>query len=402
MSRTPSTGGSGISFEDVRRRNLSTIFRLVHYAGNMTRADLTEATGLNRSTVSDLVAELVHGGLLEERPAAIRLGKGRPSLTVTPTATLVALTVHLEVNGVVTGLVGLGGRVLTRTRRRTRRVPGIEETIDLARSSLAELRASLGRAMRLVGVGATVPGLVRVTDGVVRHAPHLGWDDVNLGAALAEALGAPTGVANDANAIVEAERLFGAGRGLSTIVLFNGDVSGIGGGVVIGGRLVEGASGYTGELGQTLLSPPTGVAGRTISRNLEDEVNLRDLMHALGRSTSDDAQLDDLLAAADDDRLVKLVRYQLGVLSLPVSWTVNVFNPEVVVLGGFLGSLYATDPAFFSSLVRRQALPPAYQDVRIVRASLGGDARMIGAAELGFREVLDNPVPETVQSILLA
>ncbi|HYY10686.1 MAG TPA: helix-turn-helix domain-containing protein, partial [Kineosporiaceae bacterium] len=176
MSRTPSTGGSGISFEDVRRRNLSTIFRLVHYAGNMTRADLTEATGLNRSTVSDLVAELVHGGLLEERPAAIRLGKGRPSLTVTPTATLVALTVHLEVNGVVTGLVGLGGRVLTRTRRRTRRVPGIEETIDLARSSLAELRASLGRAMRLVGVGATVPGLVRVTDGVVRHAPHLGWD----------------------------------------------------------------------------------------------------------------------------------------------------------------------------------------------------------------------------------
>src|SRR5690606_10110832 len=115
-------------------------------------------------------------------------------------------------------------------------------------------------------------GLVRAEDDVVRWAPHLGWRDVSVGGLLADRLGVPVRVGNDASLGARAEQRFGAGRGHRDLVYLNGGASGIGGGVVVGGVLVGGAAGYAGEFGQN--KPAADPADRrSPGGTLEDEVS---------------------------------------------------------------------------------------------------------------------------------
>ncbi|SDZ25653.1 ROK family protein [Herbiconiux ginsengi] len=391
------SGARGNNLDDVRRNNLSAVLNLVHTTGAVTRAQLTRETGLNRSTIGALVGELVNLQLVEETEPDTTNQVGRPSLMIKPARRTVALAVNPELDAVTIGLVALGGQVIKRIRYDTVRVPSVEEVVNIVSAVVAGMRDELETNYKTIGVGLAVPGLVRAGDGLVNLAPHLGWHHAPLSEMLEQSLRLPVHAANDAAVGALGESIFGSGRGVRNMVYLNGGASGIGGGVVNNGVLLTGESGYAGELGHTLVNSNGELCHCGAYGCLETEVKRQALLDALGLPVNRVEELDEVLRArlADpagaDPELVALVNRQLDFLSITIRNAVNLFNPELIVLGGFLGSLYESAPERLEGAVARSAMLGSGDTARITRSSLGRDLLVVGAAQLAFAPLLADP-----------
>lgn len=387
----------GNNLDDVRRNNLAVVLEIGHARGRVSRAELTRATGLNRSTIGALVAELVELGLVDEtEPDATNLA-GRPSPVIVPREDVVAIAVNPEVDAVTMGLVALNGRVLKRIRYDTARIPTPEEVVNIVAAVIAGMQSELTASYRTVGVGVAVPGLVRAADGVVLLAPHLGWRDVPIAEMLAGALNLPVTAANDASAGVLAESQYGAGRGARELVYLNGGASGIGGGISLDGELFAGAGGYAGEFGHTFVNSAGVPCHCGASGCLETEVRRAPLLELLDLDSTRSEELEDALLAhlarpgGPDPAVVALLERQTSYLAIALRNIVNALNPELILLAGFLGTLYAVDRDRLVAAATGSALPGARDSVRFERAELGNELLMVGAAQLAFKPVLDDP-----------
>ena len=383
--------GSGASTDGTRRHNLSTILTLVHHEGGLPRSQLTARTGLNRSTVAALVAELVSLQLVFESEPDPTKQAGRPSPIVRPDARTVAIAINPEVDAVTIGVVGLGGEVLRRVRHETPGAPTAAEVVKISASIIASFREEFDSSGSIVGIGVAVPGLVRHDDGVVSLAPHLQWTDEPIATMLEQATGLPVSAGNDARLGASAEHAYGAGRGATDLIYLNGGASGIGGGIISGGNLLTGRAGYAGEFGHIRIAPSDSAVEDPESGSLESEVNRAALLRVVGLATADADVLERALLASTDPAVLALVHRQLDALSISLRNAVNVLNPEVIVLGGFLASILAVDPEYLRDRVEKQALAPSFEGVSIVGAQLGSNLLMIGAAEFAFEAVLADP-----------
>ncbi|GAA5150766.1 ROK family transcriptional regulator [Nocardioides marinquilinus] len=401
MTREPSpdrvaaSGRQGATPSSVRRHNLGVLLERLHLDGPTSRSRLGAATGLTRSTIAELVGELGALGLVTETGRVQSSGFGRPSSVVDVDAPgAVVLAVELAVESVAVAVVGLGGTVLASERvglpRGTLTAAGaVRRVTTMAGPLLAAHRE------RLTGVGVAVPGLVRRSDGFVHVAPNLGWDDVPLGRLLGEALRVPVRieVANEADLGALGEHRRGAGRGAETMVFVSGDV-GIGAGLVVDGRPMLGAAGYAGEAGHVLVDPdgrPCTCGSRGCWETEAGEVAL---LRAAGLDTTHGhAALSRLLVRLDsgDQQAALAVAGVARWVGLGIGNLVNLLNPEVVVLGGFLQQFHRhMEPALESALAAR-ALTQPRQVVRVVPGSLGPLAQLHGAAELALRDLVLDP-----------
>ena len=379
--------GSGATSEQLRQHNLSEVLGILHQEGPTPRSQLTSRTGLNRSTIATLVGELVERGLAFEVDPTENKQVGRPSPIVHVDPRTVAIAINPEVDAISAAVVGLDGSITGRVRIETSTIPTAEEAVATTAAIIAKMRAELSTSS-VIGVGVAVPGLVRASDGLVRNAPHLNWIDAAFGSMLAEATGLTVSVGNDASLGAMAEKLFGAGRGVDDLVYLNGGASGIGGGIIAGGRLLPGARGYAGEFGHVRVNSTSGSYDDLESGSLESEVNRAQLLAALGLASADADQLEAALLASTDAAVSALVHRQLEFLSTSLRNIVNVFNPEIIVLGGFLAAILSVDPDFLVARVRAQTLPASFEDLTIRPAELGSDLLFIGAAELAFENLL--------------
>jgi len=374
-----------------RPHNLARILRLVHENGAQSRAALTEQTGLNRSTIADLVAELVRRGLVDERVPDVPGRVGRPSPVVTASARVVAIAVNPEVDAIEIAAVGLDRSILVRERLPNESLPTPDAVAEVIATRIAAWREGPLAAVRIEAVGIAVPGLVRSSDGVVRNAPHLGWIDVPLARLVQSATGFPTVVDNDATLGAIAEHRYGAGRGIDDIVYLNGGASGIGGGLIIHGAPVAGAGGYAGEFGQNRPRISADDDRRTADGVLESEVSRTLLLAAVGLETADDEMLDDELSTTDSPSVADEVTRQAHVLASALANAVNVLNPALVVLGGFLATIADLRAPQIEADVRALAMTESAEGLEIRPAALGADRLLIGAAELAFAAVLADP-----------
>ncbi|VXB61924.1 Sugar kinase of the NBD/HSP70 family, may contain an N-terminal HTH domain [Microbacterium sp. 8M] len=377
--------------EGVRRTNLAEVLRLVHHAGPRSRAVITGETGLNRSTVSDLVGRLVEAGLVEEHEPDPTRRVGRPSPVVVPSPDVVAIGVNPEIDAVEIGAVSLGGAVRERVRIPVEQ-PEVADVVEIVAGVVGGWRDGALRECRLEGVGVAVPGLVRASDGLVRFAPHLLWRDADIAGPLRAALGVAVVVGNDASFGARAERLFGAAREHEDVVYLNGGASGIGGGLILHGTLIGGVGGYAGEWGQTAASVADAADRRAEGGVLEDEVNRARLVQATGLGAPDDEELRATLAGSGATAAAAEVARQRRILTATLGNAVNVLNPAMIVLGGFLAILRDLDPEAFDDEVRRRALAPSAEGLQISAAALGADRLLIGAADAAFERLLADPL----------
>ncbi|HWH97079.1 MAG TPA: ROK family protein, partial [Pseudolysinimonas sp.] len=203
-----------------------------------------------------------------------------------------------------------------------------------------------------------------------------------------DAVGLPVYADNDATLGAVAEHLFGAGRGVDDLVYLNGGPSGIGGGVIVRGTPLTGRGGYAGEFGQNR----PGAGDRLSERGtLEDEVSRARVLDLLGLDVSDEPALAAAIATTDDPRVAVELRRQQGILAVALGNAINVFNPELVVLGGYLATHLAWQPTRLVAAMAEATIPAAAEGVSVVPAALGEDRLLIGAAELAFRSLLRDP-----------
>lgn len=384
MTRSPA------KLDSVRRRNLSQVLEMVHRGQSPSRAEMTAHTGLNRSTIGALVAELVALGLVVETEPSTSNRVGRPSPRVEPSPDVAVVAVNPEVDAITAAVVGLGARVEHRVRREVEHPPTPEEAAAIIAELVADLRErAAGRTM--LSVGVAVPGLVRAAGGDVRWAPHLGWREVPFTRLVEDAVGLPTFADNDATVGAHAEWLFGAGRGAAELVYLNGGASGIGGGVIVRGLPLGGAHGYAGEFGQNRPGLRDTADRVTTAGTLEDEVSRARLLAAVGLDTADEPTLRERLLTSTDAGVWAELERQQRILAVALANAVNVFNPELVVLGGFLATLLEWRGPALEQAVEASTVPAAWEGVQIRAAALGENRLLIGAAELALAPLLHDP-----------
>ena len=387
----PQRSERGNSNDNVRRHNLSVVLGLVHRERNLSRAQLTRQTGLNRSTVAALVAELVERVLVVETEPDATNSRGRPSPIVRPNPRVVAISINPEIDAISIGVVSLGGTVIKKIRYVTEHSPSVGEAVNISAAVIEAMRSELDSRFRTVGIGVAVPGQVRASDGLVRMAPHLGWQDEPFARLLEDATGFDVLADNDAHLGAMAECTFGAGRGLSDVIYVNGGASGIGGGIIAGGSPLGGVDGYAGEIGHTLVNSD-GIARQCGAMGcLETEVRRENLLSVLQLDNADPDELESALLASSSPSVLAEVHRQLDFLAIALRNSINMLNPQLVIVGGFLASIYAAAPQYLEAQLAQQPLLASRDGVRIIRAELGSDLLIIGAGELAFEAILADP-----------
>ncbi len=385
------------SQDEVRRQNLGALLKQLHVRGALSRAELTAALGLNRSTIGALTADLAAAGLVREELPRETGRAGRPSLVVRPESQRVYVYAFaIGVDRLTAARIGLGGTVLD--RRETVRGRGELSPAEVV-APLAEFVRQMQRATPphtyCIGCGVAVGGMVRRADGMVRLGPHIGWVDEPLGEALGGLLsvGTPIAVGNGADLAALAEHTRGAAMDSDNVVYLHGDV-GVGGGIIAGGRPVAGHGGYGGEVGHMVVNPngrPCGCGSRGC---WETEIGEHALLRAADRDgTGREGILAVVEAAARGDMVAQAAVRQVGDwLGFGVANLVNIFNPETVLFGGGLRDVYLASAAQVRSRINRNALPACREHVRLRTPELGDDAILLGAAELAFERLLADPL----------
>lgn len=366
-----------MEIDGVRARNAAHILRLVHFGGPQTRAELTKATGLNRSTIADIVRSLADDGWVAEHESTSAGRVGRPSPVVAASPKTVVIAANPEIDALEIAAIDLARGLVVRERIEYTHAPTAPATAKLIGEVVTRWRQGPLAGFSLKGVGIAVPGIVREEDGLVRNAPHLNWIDEPLQALVTETTELPVAAGNDASLGALAEHLFGAASGENDVVYLNGSPSGIGGGIIAGGELLGGVDGYAGELGHNRISFQSDDV-------FEDVVNRRRLLKAAGFGAMQDPELAQALRLTKDPKVAAEFEHQRAVLAFTITNVVNLLNPAIVVLGGFLAMFYELDSEKFLARIRASAIATNTETLTIRPASLAEDRLLLGAAELAI------------------
>ncbi|NBE91693.1 ROK family transcriptional regulator [Nonomuraea sp. KC401] len=386
--------------EEIRRHNAGTLLRHVHLGGAVSRTTLAERMRLNRSTIMTLTTELATAGLVREELPADTGRAGRPSLVVRPDSGQVyVLAFDVAVDRLVAARVALGGTMLDRREAvRPRAGADLDRVVEVLARFGRQLHRTAPSSSVCVGVGASYCGMIRPGDGMVRFGPDMGWVDQAFGTELGRrlGLGLPVSVGNEAHLGALAEQLRGAGAGFQNLIYLHGDV-GVGGGIIVGGKLLDGDGGYGCELGHMVVNPYNGrPCGCGSHGCLEAEVGERALLDSAGRPAESFGR-DAVRAVVDDadrgDPAAQEALRQVGDwLGIGVANLINLFNPGMVVFGGMLRDMYPGAAAQVRARIAANVLPVARERVRLRTSALGDDATLVGAAELGFSDLLADPL----------
>ncbi len=385
------------------RSALGPALELVHTGRAPTRAVLTAELGVTRATAGAVAAELEALGLIrvDSRPGAAAGSQGRPShrLSVDDSGPVV-LAAQVHADGFRAALVGLGGRtVATAPGCVTVSADPAQVLGEVVAAGAALLRAS-GR--RCVGAGLAVPSAVAEPEGTALNPLHLAWPagapvrDIFADQVRAAGIAGPAFTGNDVNLAALAEHRHGAGRGAQHLLCVATGHRGVGGALVLDGRLHTGSSGLALEVGHLTVNPE-GRPCHCGSRGcLDVEADPLAFLTAAGRVPGPEVSLleqsRELLRTEYDDPSVRAGCEELiDRLGLGLAGLVNILNPDRIILGGLHRELLDADPERLRAVVADRSLWGRSGGVPILACSLDHNS-LVGAAELAWQPVLDDPL----------
>lgn len=295
--------------------------------------------------------------------------------------------------------------ILANTRRKTKAAAGGEKIYERIVNCIRELLADASLADReLAGIGVGSPGPLDPETGVILDTPNLQWEDFPLGQRLSDDFGVPVAVDNDVNMGVYGEYHFGAGKGYRNVIgIFPG--TGIGGGLILDGKLFRGTTGNAGELGHIIVEvdgPRCGCGNRGCLEALASRVVIAreaaalalrgEAPHLLESAGTDLAKVrSGALAkaiAAGDESVEEVVRNAARYIGVAMGSLVNIFSPEAFVLGG--GLVEKMEDLFIeetTTAMKQHSFPFLSSVVTVHGAKLGDNATVMGAGML-IREKL--------------
>ncbi|WP_392544069.1 ROK family protein [Oryzobacter telluris] len=380
----------------LREANLALVLRTVCAAPEpLSRAGVAAVTSMTRSTVSRLADALVAAGVLDELDPPATAGPGRPATPLAPGRGVLGLGLQVDVGRLAVRVLDLRGAVVAqvvveRDLAASDPVATLALLADLSRGVLAGLPS---RAT-VVGAGLALPGIVSTASGTLLRAPNLGWSDVEVAALVPRdaTSGLPLRVDNEASlgALTVAEPAPGRPGPLADFLYLSGEV-GIGGAVVVDGRVVGGRHGWAGEVGHVCVDPAgprcrcgsTGClelyAGRVAlleAAGLPPGATTRELV---SRSSSGDAATHAALGRAAE------------ALGVALAGVVNVLDVPAIVLGGHLGQVgdYLRLP--LEAALRERVLSARWVPPEVRTAPDDPAPGATGAALRALADLLEDP-----------
>lgn len=394
----------------VRELNLSSVLRLIHNVPPLSRAQLAALTGLNKSTVSSLVEDLLDRKLVRET-GLNSAGTGRPATLLEMNSKVGAIVgVELGVDFVSVVLTDFAAGILWRKQVSADPTESQERTLDQAHKLIDEaILASRKAGFEILGLSFAIPGTVDLDQGVLIFAPNLDWHNVPLRSRFSASTGLKVFVENDANAAAIAEHLFGAAQQLQDFIfLFIG--VGLGGGLFLNGQLYRGKDGYAGEIGHThIMAEPfnlpchCGNLGcweiyanqEAILRRVQTRLRGKTTSPILALMAEQNAPLSipiikQAADAGDRDAIDSLVEVGTAIGN-GCAGLVNIFNTEKIILGGPISIVGDYLLPNIRQSVNERAMPENVVQTEVNLSAFGSDASLIGAVAIVINDILTNP-----------
>ncbi len=314
----------------LRAKNMKNLLDILLKKDEIARVELSEITGLTKTTVSSMVHELIYKGVLEEtRPILNKNGVGR---TITPLRiredAAYAVGIELSRHHINAVLINSHGEIILRKTGPSYGDVGPKKVISTLFEFVDDIFKSLSGNKRIDTIGIGAPGSIEVKGGVIVEPPNFfGWKNVPLGKIMFEKYNVPIWIENDANCAALAEKWYGKGKNLNTFlyVLLN---DGIGAGIIINERVYKGASNYEGELGHTLVRDGSKV------HFLEDVCGVESLLETISIHANNEKNRGDLSKV--NDEVVKNAGHLIGESFATVA---NMLAPEKIFIGGKITTL---------------------------------------------------------------
>jgi predicted NBD/HSP70 family sugar kinase/biotin operon repressor len=375
------------SLTSLRELNRLRVLETVRERGSVSRADIARQTGLARSTVSSLVSDLQGSGLVVESPSANGRDHGsskggRPPvlLALNPSAGAV-LGIHFDHRFVRVAVAELDHRILAEEARELDVDHDAASTFDVAAELAEHVVARAGvKAERLLGAGVAVPGPIDHETGAVGSTTIMpGWVGLDLAAELERRLSLPVHIDNDANLGALAESVLGAGRDVSEMVYVMLS-SGIGAGLILGGRLHRGARGTAGEIGHVVVNeqgPICRCGNRGCLETYAGAFALAELLRASHGDLTPERMIE--LAQEGDPACRRVIGDSARIVGNVVAALCNQLNPQRIVVGGTVSPAGELVLEPMRDVVRRFAIPAAADDAQVVQGALGERAELLGA-----------------------
>ncbi|MCC3374813.1 ROK family transcriptional regulator [Cohnella sp. REN36] len=373
---TTTTGDQAL----IKRMNTAIVLEAILRDAPLSRANISELTGLNKATVSSLVQDLIDHQLVRETGTGASSGGRKPVMLEFVATAGYAVGIDLGVNYLRGVLTDLRGAVMAeRTLPLNEAQP--EEVFGVLRPFVQELiDETPASPFGIVGIGVGVPGLVD-RQGTVLFAPNLDWRDIPLRDALNRTFGIPVLIDNEANVGAIGEQKYGIGRGISNMVYVSVGI-GIGTGLILHRELYKGESGFSGEMGHLSIEAngrPCRCGNRGCWELYASEQAL------LERAAEDGIAggLDELLAEAENgNAAVREMFAEIGrSLGVGIANIVNVFNPNAVLIGNRMSRARVWIEDALRETVEQRALNFHLRNVRLLYAELGERSAVMGAAE---------------------
>ncbi len=392
----------------IREINLSIILNALRDHPPLSRAALAVATGLNKTTVSSLVQQLLESGYVTETGVGKNI-TGRPGilLQLNPQAGGI-IGAEIGVDFISVALTDFAARVIWRHQERIDRR---EEQFAILQRVTTNIGAAIEQArlrvLPVMGLALGVPGLVDVESGTLLYAPNLGWENIPIKQLLRSHLKIPVYVDNEASIAAFGETYFGVARGARNVLYVSAGV-GIGGGLVLDGRTFSGALGFAGEVGHMTLEPngilcacgnrgcwETLASQESLFRRVYECITPQTVSSLARYKNGNRDQLTIpiiLRAAQEGDSIALNALAETGkYLGIGLANLVNALNPEMVVFGGTMSLAREFLLPVIQQTVAERALRWSGSTAQIVVAAYGSDACVMGAVAMVYDQMLRQP-----------
>ena len=393
----------------IRKLNTAVVLDILRRYAPLSRAELAARTGLNRGTVSIIVNNLIEEGFVQETDLqSSKIGRPGMLLMLNPKGGF-AVGLEIGVDFISVILTDFVANVLWRSRVLSDPEEDQIRVIDHA-SDLTQQAIDVGveQGLRPLGIGMGVPGLVDIRQGKLVFAPNLQWINVPLRLMWSQRFDQPIFIENEANAAALGEYYFGVARGVDNFIYLSTGI-GLGGGVLIGGKLFRGSSGYAGEVGHMTVDSEgelcacgkrgcweTKVGPRAVLQRVRKILvnGPPSITNDLAGGDLDHITFDIVVQAARSGDPVALEALQdVGkYLGIGVANLVNIFNPELIVLGGALSLANDLLLPVIRGTVCESALRPPCENIHFEASAHGADACVMGAVALVLDDILREPM----------
>lgn len=380
------------SFELIKNINTSCILNKIREKELVSRAEIARCTGLTPATVSNITAELIELGLVEETERGASSGGRKPVLLRICRDTCYCAGVHIGSDILETAFTDIEANLLWREKRPLSRGVSPEEAMTASMEMIRRAKTELA-PKKVAGIGVCVHGLVKSEEGVAVYAPNLGWENVAVGETLQKEFGVPVYVENDVRAMTLAESWCGLARNVSDYVyLYIG--AGIGGSIVMNNELYKGHGSYAGEFGHTTLEPdgPLCTCGnRGCLQALASEYTMLKNYHK--RKGGAPTEFSNIMEEAKkgDGIAWEEIRKSARYIGIEVGNIINSLSPSLIVISGTITELKEPVMDIIEDEVSHRGMINSHNRTRIVFSRLSDSAPLKGAATCIIKRLFEYP-----------